>query len=118
MMRVYVVEDDADTRYFVTWLLTSMTGHEVSSFPSAEDALEVIRLRQPSILLTDLNLPGLSGESLAQAALRLPAPPRIVLMSSDLKRLEAARGLASSLLRKPFSIDEVLSVFEEPSEDS
>jgi DNA-binding response OmpR family regulator len=117
-MRVFVVEDDADTRRFITWLLTSMTSHEISSFPNAEDALDEIRRGQPSVLLTDLDLPGLSGESLARVASRLPAPPRVVFMSSDAKRLEAARVQAPSLLRKPFSIEELLSFFEEPLEGS
>ena len=117
-MNVFVVEDCAGTRRFLTALLTSMTRHQVFSFPTAEDALEQFHRLPPSVLLTDLDLPGLSGEGLARVASRLPAPPRVVLMSGDVRRLEAARGLASSLLRKPFSIEELLFYFEEPLEDS
>ena len=117
-MNVFVVEDSAGTRRFLTGLLSSMTRQQVYSFPSAEDALEQFQRQPPSILLTDLDLPGLSGEGLARVASRLPRPPRIVFMSGDTRRLEAARGLASRLLRKPFSIEELLFFFEEPLEDS
>jgi CheY-like chemotaxis protein len=117
-MNIFVVEDSAGTRRFLTGLLTSLTRHQVYSFPSAEDALEQLHRQRPSILLTDLDLPGLSGEGLARVASRLPTPPRIVFMSGDARRLDAARGLASRLLRKPFSIEELLFFFEEPLEDS
>jgi DNA-binding response OmpR family regulator len=118
MMNVFVVEDDPDTRRFVAWLLASRTRHEVFSFPNAEAALAELRHLAPSVLLTDLGLPGLSGEDLAWAASHLAVPPRIVLMSADPKRLEAARSLSRSLLKKPFSIDELLLAFEQPEEES
>jgi two-component system, OmpR family, KDP operon response regulator KdpE len=117
-MKVFVVDDNAGTRRFITGLLTSMTRHEVFGFTTAEDALDEIRRQPPSVLLTDLDLPGLSGESLARLASRLSAPPRIVLMSGDARRLQAARVFASGLLTKPFSIEELLFWFEEPSGDS
>ena len=70
-MSVFVVEDDKEMRRFVAWLLTSRTRHDVFCFESAEEALQELELRKPSLLLTDLGLPGLSGEELAQG--RQPA---------------------------------------------
>jgi FixJ family two-component response regulator len=111
-MRVFVVEDDAATRRFVTWLLTMRTRHEVSAFASAEEALDELRRLCPGVLLTDLCLPGLSGEALALAVARLPVPPRVVLMSGDTSRLEKARPICHGFLVKPFSISDLLKLFE------
>lgn len=110
-MRIFVVEDDDATRRLVTWLLSMKTRHEVFGFPSAEAALGELRRQCPSVLLTDLCLPGLSGEELAQAVSRLPVPPRIVLMSGETTRLEKARPLCHQALLKPFSISDLLTAF-------
>lgn len=117
-MSVFVVDDDKETRRFVAWLLTSRTRHEVFCFESADEALPELHMREPSLLLTDLGLPGLSGEDLARAACRLPNPPRIVLMSGDRHRLENARSMSESILRKPFSMAELMLVVESPMEES
>lgn len=112
-MRVFVVEDDAGTRRLLTWLLSLRTRHEVFGFPSAEAALVELRRLCPAILLSDLCLPSLSGEELARAVARLPVPPRVILMSGDARRLEAARPLCQSSLLKPFSISDLLLLFEQ-----
>jgi DNA-binding response OmpR family regulator len=113
-MRVFVVEDDAGSRRFITWLLALRTRHEVFGFATAEAALEELARLQPAVLLTDLGLPGRSGEDLAREAAQLPAPPRVVLMSADPRRLEEARALSHGRLAKPFSISELLLAFERP----
>lgn len=117
-MSVFVVEDDKDTRRFVTWLLTSRTRHDVFSFENAEEALTELHRREPSLLLTDLGLPGLSGEELARVASRLPNPPRIVLMSGDRGRLQEARSVSAAVLPKPFSMAELMLVVEQSMEES
>lgn len=117
-MSVFVVEDDREMRRFVAWLLTSRTRHDVFCFESAEEALSELPLRKPSLLLTDLGLPGLSGEDLARAASRLPEPPRIVLMSGDRGRLEEARAVSKAVLPKPFSMAELMLIVEQSMEES
>src|SRR5262245_61297043 len=116
-MSVFVVDDDGDTRRFITRLLTAKTRHHVFSFADAEAVLDEFRRWSPTVRLTDLSLPGIQGEALAWAASRLVVPPRIILMSADANRLEEARALSDSLLRKPFSIAELLHFFEPPLEE-
>jgi DNA-binding response OmpR family regulator len=117
-MSVFVVEDDRDMRRFVAWLLTSRTRHDVFCFETAEEALPELHLREPSLLLTDLDLPGLSGEELARVASRLPNPPRIVLMSGDRDRLQEARSVSAAVLPKPFSMAELMLIVEQSMEES
>jgi heat shock protein HslJ len=56
------------------------------------------------VLLTDLDLPGTSGEALARVARTLPWRVPVVAMSGDLTRLEESRPLADAVIAKPSPI--------------
>ena len=109
-MRIFVVDDDASLRGFVKRWLAARTPHDVRVFESGEEAVQALAALSPNLVLTDLGMPGVSGEEVARAAARLPNRPRIVLMSGDPVRLEHARDLAEATLAKPFSITDLMSV--------
>jgi CheY-like chemotaxis protein len=111
-MRIFIVDDDASLRRFVKRWLTSLDRYELWVFDNGAAAIEALATRSPCVVLSDLDMPGASGEEVARAAARLPRPPRIVLMSGDHHRLVRARGLAEATLEKPFSFKELLSVIE------
>jgi DNA-binding response OmpR family regulator len=118
-MRIFVVDDDASLVGFVKRWLILLDGHDVRCFDSGASAIEAMEAQGPCLLVSDLEMPGMSGEELARAAARLRQPPRIVLMSGDRERLERARGLAEATLEKPFSFNDLLLVIEaEPCETS
>lgn len=58
--RILVVEDDADTLELVAMSL-DQAGYEVLRARSAEAALELLGGDLPALILTDVDLPGLSG---------------------------------------------------------
>lgn len=58
--RALVVEDNAGDRWFYSELLRSR-GYQVSSFESAEDALEAFRRDPHPLVLVDHMLPGMDG---------------------------------------------------------
>ena len=110
-MTIFLVDDDVPLRGFIErWLAAHNL--EVRTFADGAAAVEAMGLVTPSLVLSDLDMPGLSGEEVARAAARLPHAPRIVLMSGDLSRLELARGLAQATLEKPFSVTDLMSVLE------
>jgi two-component system nitrogen regulation response regulator GlnG len=111
-MRIFIVDDDATLRGFVKRWLTSLDRYELWIFDNGVSAIEALADQSPCVLLSDLDMPGASGEDVAQAAARLPRPPHIVLMSGDHDRLQKARGLAQATLEKPFSFRELLSIIE------
>src|SRR6516162_6557724 len=57
---ISIVDDDVFVRESIRTLVESL-GYEVATFESAERFLESERLPQPSCLITDLQMPGLSG---------------------------------------------------------
>src|SRR5262249_39492135 len=63
---ILFVEDSAFFRNMLTPVLRS-AGYAVTTVPSAEDALEVLKDGQVDMIVTDLEMPGMSGFELAEA---------------------------------------------------
>jgi CheY-like chemotaxis protein len=92
-------------------------GHRVTTAYDGELALEAIRRAPPDLVLLDLMLPKRDGFSVLQAMRALPAPVcelPVVLISGCsptpeyMRRAKALR--AAELLRKPVSLETLLSV--------
>lgn len=104
--RVLLVEDDEDIRDNTAELMRFM-GYEVAEAASAEAALALLE-RQPDIVLTDLQLPGMGGEELARAIkARLPRI-RIAFMSGA----SHASEVADALLPKPYDAQQLQALLE------
>jgi DNA-binding NarL/FixJ family response regulator len=59
---VSIVEDDAGIRESLTTLINGTSKFRcVSSHANAEDALKLIPLKKPDVVLMDINLPGMNG---------------------------------------------------------
>ncbi|MBE9007158.1 PAS domain S-box protein [Fortiea sp. LEGE XX443] len=62
-VRVLVVDDEADTREYMTTVLQQCQA-EVQAVGSAQEALQVIFQWQPDVLISDIGMPGEDGYSL------------------------------------------------------
>jgi CheY-like chemotaxis protein len=72
MGKLLIVDDEPSTRLILSQILTSL-GHEVRCAVDGFEALARIRETIPDILLSDLNMPGMSGfELLSIVRRRLP----------------------------------------------
>jgi two-component system, cell cycle sensor histidine kinase and response regulator CckA len=107
--RVAVVDDDALVAR-VTQMILAHGGHLVRVFHDPFDALQALREDPDAfdVLFTDLNMPGMRGTELIQAARALRPDLRAVLSSGcDEPPAEvSAQGLA--FVSKPFSADVLL----------
>jgi CheY-like chemotaxis protein len=65
MALIVAADDDADVLELVVTTL-QLGGHEVVGTRSAPDALTAIRSRTPDLLVTDYQMPGMTGVELAQ----------------------------------------------------
>jgi DNA-binding response OmpR family regulator len=108
-LTIFVVDDDPYLRHFVEAWIASRTRLEVRAFENGWAAIQALAVYAPTHVLSDLDMPGTSGEEVARAAAALQDPPRIVLMSGDFDRLDRARPLADQTLVKPFDIDELMA---------
>ncbi len=100
-LRIVLVEDDESLRTTTVELL-ELLGHTVSGAGSAEEALALPALAAADVLMTDLELPGLSGEQLALAA-RSRNPAMAVVFASG--RSATTSLERCTMLSKPYDID-------------
>jgi FixJ family two-component response regulator len=107
---IAIVDDDESVRTAVHGVLDSV-GFETRSFASAEDFLRSGDQSETACLITDIQMPGMSGlelqAMLAQKNFRIP----IIFITAygDAKtRTQAMRGGAVKFLGKPFDDDILL----------
>ena len=70
-IQVLVVDDDRDTREFVTFLLEEF-GAEVKAVASAREAISAFTQFRPDVLLSDIGMPDMDGYMLMQHIRALP----------------------------------------------
>jgi len=78
---VLIIEDDRSSRELYAYLLTQ-AGFFVRAAHNGRQALELCRERRPSVVLTDIRVPGLDGYGIARelhAELGADAPPIIAI---------------------------------------
>ncbi len=100
---VYIVEDDASTREALGELIRP-TGAAVESFRSAEEFLDAYRSDNPSCLLLDQHLPGISGCELLRQLRSEGVPIPVVFVTahpSTPMTVDAMRMGAVNVLEKP-----------------
>jgi len=111
-LKVLVVDDEADTREFVTFALAT-AGAEVVTAVSADDGLQAFKSALPSVVVADLSMPSKDGFSLI-AALRHESSRVPVLALTALARSEdRERSLAAGFdyfMTKPVDPRELVSV--------
>jgi len=72
-INLLIVEDEPSTRFLLAQIFVRL-GHQVSSASDGFSALAQIRKSMPDVIVSDLNMPGMSGfELLSVVRRRLPA---------------------------------------------
>jgi DNA-binding response OmpR family regulator len=113
-MIVLVVEDDEPIRRVI--VAGVPPDFEVRSCATGIEGLRSLTSEHVDILVTDLDVPNVSGEQLVRVARALPWPIGVVVMSGHVDRLEACRGMADSVLAKPFSLSSLRAALRRASD--
>ncbi|MCK8502882.1 hybrid sensor histidine kinase/response regulator [Myxococcus fulvus] len=101
--RLLVVDDETIIRMVFRDLMSKEC--EVIEAASGEEALDLLREAPVDLIVTDKNLPGLSGLELAQQARRLSATSRVILMTGYPSLVTTQQALELGVvdyLLKPF----------------
>ncbi len=109
---IVVVHPTAKVRNMLEATLRLKDYHVVKA-ADAEEALQEVQRQSPDLVLSEVDLPGMSGFELLARVRGYPptAATPVVLIGGREDPREVARGLrmgAEDYLRKPFSIDELL----------
>lgn|GEM_PF-3124145 len=108
---VVIVEDDEDHRTMLVNLLAADT-HLVRAYASAEDAHAAVLARTPDIVITDLQLGGVAGWTLAEM-LRSDARTRHVALVAVTGAVDPRREVVThfdAYLPKPIDLDVLLEL--------
>lgn len=102
---ILIVDDSKEMREFLAEVVFRPEGYHVEAAPCVEDALDIIKLQTPDLIITDFNMPGMSGldmlDTLREQDLTVP----IILITATGSEETAIRAFRSGIVDyfiKPF----------------
>ncbi len=113
-LKVLIVEDDPVSRKLLKKIVADL-GIKVMEVASGEDALEVLELFSPHIVLMDILLPGIDGYETSRRIRQLPGGENIKILVvtatginlEEIRDRVAASG-CDSFVTKPFKSDHIV----------
>jgi two-component system response regulator DesR len=98
MIRVLIAEDQA----MVAGALAALLGNQpdidvVGTAHDGREALTAVRALKPDLLLTDIEMPGLSGLELAAAVRLEQVPPKVVILTTFARQGYLRRALEAGV---------------------
>ena len=111
MTSILIVEDDTDICDFLQELLGD-EGYEVQTANDGASALRVVGRFKPDLVLLDLVLPKISGETVCRQLKKKFADLPIIIISARGDKSDIVRGLelgADDYITKPFVEEELLA---------
>ena len=109
VIRVVLIEDDADLRRVVQLTLQFGASWVVETAPDGPTGIDIVKREQPDIILVDLMMPGMDGYEVCRRLAADEATRRIPIvvltarqnLDPDRVRASGARGV----ITKPFDLD-------------
>ncbi|MGH2521288.1 MAG: response regulator [Anaerolineales bacterium] len=118
--KILVVDDDPDTLDLIAQQILRPLGYQVVTAPDGTTALQTALKFSPDIILTALDLPGLSGRDLL-AALRVQGFQSVVIATgpkgAETQALQAFRLGAKDYLSKPLREAELVATLDHALEE-
>jgi FixJ family two-component response regulator len=112
---VSIVDDDASFRRATARLVRSL-GHSVAAFSSAEEFLSSDRLRDTACLISDVQMPGMSGIELQNQLLAQGVQLPVIFITAYPESRAREQALASGalgFLNKPFNEDKLIACLDQ-----
>ena len=103
--RVLIVDDEPLVCEMLRNFLTR--SHEVATAAGGTDALRIVPIFQPDVILTDMTMPGMSGADLLDALRRAGVTVPVILMSGQ--PILTSDGFFG-VLKKPFDLQKLADV--------
>lgn len=118
--RVLVVDDDPDVALYTRTVLERRAGAVVKAVGSPQAALESLDSFDPDVVVTDIEMPGMTGlELLSRVRVARPLLP-VVVMTAHVSvdyAVNALRGQADEFLTKPVKSTELVDVVTRLAEE-
>lgn len=113
IQKILIVDDSPTERYFLTDVLVKQ-GFSVSTAVSGEEALSMVKVDKPHLILMDVVMPGQNGFQTTRAIVRDPSTqdvPIIICTSKgqETDRIWGLRQGARDYIVKPVDPQELMS---------
>ena len=108
---ILVVDDDALIRRSLA-VSIEQAGYQVRTAPSGENALEILRMKPPDLVLLDIGLPGMDGLEALRAFRNCVEGIPVIFLTARRRELDEVVGLelgADDYITKPFDMDVLLA---------
>jgi len=113
-LEILVVDDQQTMRGLARQVLKQLGIVRVSLAATGDSALDIMKTKKFDIVISDLNMPGLSGLELAEKIKAHPVFKRIpvFLATSNAYRDQATADLVEQFVAKPFSANDMRTAIE------
>lgn len=111
---IAIVDDDRAVRTSTAKLMLSV-GYDAVSFASGEEFLDSAYLEKATCIITDLQMPGMTGlelQDLLRARGRMTPVIFITAYPEEQARRQALAGGAAGFFRKPFDVTAMLECIQ------
>ena len=107
-MRVVIVDDNPSVRFALRILLEHL-GHEVVGFSeNGQDALEIVSLLQPDVVVMDVKIPKIDGLSCTAKLIKMNPNVRVIVVTAGRTTENQVINFgAHGFVRKPFELSEL-----------
>lgn len=114
MPRIMIVDDVTSIRQIVSKVFQDV-GYQVTEAARGDEALDLAKLKRVHLVITDVEMPGMSGLELIKSLRELKSyktTPILILArdASDVNIKKAETLGASGFIEKPFTPERLLSV--------
>jgi len=108
---IAIVDDDESFRRATTSFVRSL-GYGTASFDSAEAFLKSEKISDADCLITDVQMPGMSGFKMVESIRALQPKIPVLFISGTVDELPKWADMTCSVLRKPFAAENVKAAVE------
>ncbi len=112
--QILVVDDQDMVRESLHEILDAY-GYSVDEADDGKSALEVVNTKRIDLIISDLHMPGISGDELLAAIRQRDCPIPIIIVTGDPSVDSAVKCIklgASDYIQKPFSIEKIREAVE------
>ncbi|PXX47730.1 response regulator [Undibacterium pigrum] len=110
-LHILVVEDNQDLLEMLCEML-DLIGHHPMPAGSGERALELLQQRRYDVLLTDINLPKMSGIALGKQAVEDAPDMHIIFSSGHGAHIQTYVNFPCHVLTKPFELSQIQQILD------
>lgn len=114
MKNILIIDDENQVRDVINITLTE-NGYKAYEAENGKKGVELFMNRNPDIVITDVNMPEMSGIEVTKKIKELKADTDVVIMTgfgTEELVVDALRSGASNYIKKPIDLKELLSILD------